>query len=135
MAASLQDFLLLVARVLIGWIFLQSGFGKVMGLSGFVASQTANGVPIVLAYVAPFLEFLAGVGLVLGLATRYSALGLIVFTLAATWLAHRYWTFPAEQQGMQSIQFWKNVAIIGGLIALFATGSGRFGLDGWLRRR
>jgi putative oxidoreductase len=132
---AVGDFLLLLGRVLVGWIFLQSGFGKVMGLSGFVASQTANGVPTVLAYIAPFLEFLAGAGLVLGLATRYSALGLIAFTLAATWIAHRYWTFPEAQQRMQSIQFWKNVAIIGGLFAFFAVGGGRFSLDRWLSRR
>lgn len=130
-----QDFFLLVARVLLGMIFLTSGWGKVLGVSGFAANQMANGVPAVLAYAAPFIEFLAGLGLILGLATRYSALALIAFTVAATWIAHRYWIFPPEQQRMQSGQFWKNVTIIGGLVALFAAGPGRFAVDRWLSRR
>ena len=71
----------------------------------------------------------------LGLASRYAAVALIAFTIAATWTSHRFWIFPAEQKQAQSTQFWKNVTIIGGLLALFVTGPGRFSLDRWLSKR
>jgi putative oxidoreductase len=134
-AVGWQDFLLLVARVIAGWIFLQSGFGKVMDPVTFAARLVPRGVPEWLGLIAPFVEFLGGVMLVLGIGARYGALMLIAFTIAATWISHRYWIFPEEQQRQQHGQFWKNVSMIGGLIALFVTGPGRFSLDGWLSRR
>jgi putative oxidoreductase len=133
-AMSAQDFLLLVARVMAGLIFLNGGWSKMTNLSGFVTGQMNNGVPAVLAYIAPFAEFLGGLALVIGFASRYAALGLLLFTLIATYLAHRYWTYPAAEQRAQSGQFWKNVSIMGGLLALFVAGPGRFAVDRFLRR-
>ena len=134
-AVAWPDQLLLVARVLAGWIFLQSGFGKVMDPGGFATRLVPRGVPEWLGLIAPFAEFIGGIMLVLGIGARYGVLLLIAFTVAATWISHRYWIFPEEQQRQQSTQFWKNVSMIGGLLALFVTGPGRFSLDRWLSRR
>ena len=134
LATGAQDFILLAARVLGGVYFAIAGWGKIMGLSGFVAGQVKNGVPTALAYIAPFAEFLGGVALVIGFATRYAALGLFLFTVIATYLAHLYWTYPEAQQAMQRGQFWKNVTIMGGQLALFVTGAGRISVDNFLRR-
>ena len=38
-AAQWQDLLLLLARVLFGWTFVMSGWGKLMNISGFVATM------------------------------------------------------------------------------------------------
>jgi len=130
-----RDFLLLVARVIAGWIFLQSGFGKVMHPGTFAARLVPRGVPEWLGLIAPFAEFIGGLALVLGVGGRYGALLLILFTIAATWISHRFWIFPEAQQRQQSTQFWKNVSMIGGLLALFVTGPGRYSLDRWLSRR
>jgi putative oxidoreductase len=134
-AVAWQDFLLLVARVLSGWIFLSSGWGKVMNWSGFADRLVTREVPAVLAYAAPLVEFVGGLALVVGIGARYGALALIAFTIAATWISHRFWTFPIDQRQAQSTQFWKNLAIIGGLFALFVTGPGRLSLDRWLSKR
>jgi len=133
-ATAWWDFLLLLARVLAGWIFLQSGWSKLGNIPGFATRLVSRGVPEFLAYIAPFVEFLGGLGLVLGVATRYSALLLILFTIAATWTSHAFWTFPEAERGRQFTQFWKNVSMIGGLLALFAAAGGRFSLDRLLRR-
>jgi len=136
LATAWQDQLLLVSRVFVGWIFLSSGTLKVLNWSGFADRLITNsGVPAPLAYAAPFIEFFGGLALVLGFASRYAALALIAFTIAATWTSHRYWLVPIEQKQQQSTQFWKNVAIIGGQLALFVAGPGRFSLDRWLSRR
>ena len=135
-AAGWQDFLLLVARVLAGWIYLQSGFNKIMDPVGVATGLTGRGVPTILAYMAPFVEFFGGLALVLGFATRYSALLLILFTIIATWVSHTFWTFPeGAQRGQQFTQFWKNVTMTGGLLALFVAGPGRLSVDRWLSRR
>jgi putative oxidoreductase len=105
-----------------------------MGLSGFAAGMIANGVPAPLAYLGPFVEFLGGLALIIGFATRYAALALFLFTIVATYIAHRYWIYPAEQRAAQSTNFWKNITIMGGLLALFVAGPGRLSLDRFLRR-
>lgn len=134
---GLQDLLLLLARVLIGILFVQSGLGKLTNLSGFATSLEGMGVPMPMALgaVGAVVEFLGGVAIVLGAWTWLGALALAGFTVAATLLAHRFWDVPAEQQRMQNIQFMKNVAIIGGLLAVMAAGAGRYSVDRARRRR
>ena len=52
-AARWQDFLLLVARVLMGWIFVSSGWRKLMDIPGFVKSMPRRDLPDFLGYLAP----------------------------------------------------------------------------------
>src|SRR5947209_2135544 len=80
-AASYHDTLLLVARVVLGLIFVLSGYGKLMGLGAFAASLAAHGVPAasLMAALGAAVEFFGGVFVVLGLASRYAALLMILF--------------------------------------------------------
>lgn len=136
-AAAGQDALLLAARVLLGAIFVQSGFGKLMALGGFIAGLESQGVPMaaVMGTIGALVEAFGGLAVVLGAWTRLAALLVAAFTVAATLIAHRYWDVPPEAMKMQQIQFMKNLAIIGGFLALVAAGSGRFSIDGWRARR
>jgi putative oxidoreductase len=135
MAAAWQDFLILFGRILMGWIFLQSGWGKLMNIPAFVQTMPRRDLPAFLGYVAPPVEVLCGALLLLGLATRYAALLTLLFTIVATFSSHRYWNFPAAQQGNQSSHFWKNIAMMGGQVLLFVTAGGRFSVDYLLRRK
>jgi putative oxidoreductase len=123
----------LIGRILIGGIFVQSGFGKLMDLGGFAGMLASAGVPAasVMAPIGAAAEFLGGLAVVLGLATRYAALLMIAFVIAATLISHRFWALPESQQPAQAVQFAKNVAIMGGFLFVFVTGGGRFSLDRW----
>lgn len=134
LAVAWQDALLLLGRVLIGWIYVQSGWRKLMDVPGFAASMAKRGVPEFLGYMAPPVEFIGGLAIVLGLGTRYGALLILLFTIVATFLSHAYWTFPEAEKARQLTQFWKNVTMMGGLIVLFVTAGGRFSLDRMLSR-
>lgn len=130
-----SDFLLLVSRILLGWIFVRSGYGKMLDIPAFAAGLPRLGIPSWLAYVGAPAEFFGGVALIIGLATRYAVLLLVAFLLVATFSAHRYWDFTdMAQRRMQEMQFGKNIAVLGGFLALFVAGPGRFSIDGWLRR-
>jgi putative oxidoreductase len=59
---------------------------------------------------------------------RTSAFLLIVFVIVATAFAHRYWEFPVEQMSNQRNHFFKNLAIIGGLLFYYVSGPGAFAL-------
>src|SRR5438105_1924944 len=60
---------------------------------------------------------------------------MVLFVIVATGISHRYWEFADAARRLQESQFFKNLSIIGGFVLLFATGSGRFGLDALLARR
>ena len=130
-ATRTTDTVVLIARVLIGWLFLTNGFEKLMHMAATASYLGQLNVPFanVMAWPTMAGELLIGVALILGLVTRCAALASIAFTAVATVLAHRYWELPPGQQSGQYIHFCKNLAIIGGGLLLFVTGPGRFSVD------
>jgi hypothetical protein len=83
-----------------------------------------------LAYIAVPAEFFGGIALILGLATRYVVIVMIVFMLVATFSSHRYWEFTdAAVRRAQDSSFYKNLAMLGGFLFLFVAGSGRLSVD------
>jgi putative oxidoreductase len=130
------DTIVLLGRILIGGIFVQSGFDKLMGLDAFAAGLAARGLPAtlapVLATIGASVEFFGGLAIVFGLMTRCAALLMIAFVIVATLISHRFWVFQAAERRAQTVHFAKNVAIIGGFF-LFVTGGGRYCLDRWWR--
>jgi putative oxidoreductase len=134
-ATTWQDFLLLAGRILMGWIFFQSGWGKIGDIAGYGRSFPRRGLAEWMAYISVPAEFFGGLFLILGFATRYTVLVLLFFTIVASFSSHAYWSSPVAQRTAQANNFWKNVAIMGGLILLFVTTSGRFSLDNFLFRK
>jgi putative oxidoreductase len=130
-AASTTDILLLVGRVLIGWLFLSSSWGKLANIAGFEGYLTALKAPApgIMAWIGASVEFLIGITLILGIGTRYAALLCAVFIICATALAHRYWEYQPAQMAAQQTNFLKNLAVLGGTLLLFVTGPGRFSID------
>jgi putative oxidoreductase len=126
-----QGFPVLIARVLLALMFLLAGLSKFGGLEGTAGYIASKGLPMaqVLAVATAALEVGAAVLLIVGWQARWAALALAAFTLLASVLFHNYWAMPAEQQMMQQLIFMKNIAIVGGLLAIFAFGAGTLSLD------
>jgi putative oxidoreductase len=130
--AGVNDALLAVGRVLIAVLFLVSGFGKAMGLSGTASYIASKGLPMpdLLAMATVVVELGGGILIVIGWQTRIVALILAVFTLAAAYFFHDFWNQTgAAAQGNQ-IHALKNLSIAGGFLMLAAVGAGRYSLDG-----
>ena len=93
-------------------------------------------LPAWLAYVAGPVEVVGGAALILGLFSRWAALLMLAFTVIATLSSHRYWEFTdAAACRAQDVNFYKNLAIMGGFFFLFVPGGGRWSLDGIFRKR
>jgi putative oxidoreductase len=133
-AVMWQDFLLLVGRILLGWIFMQSGWAKIFNIAGYAKTFPGRGLQPWMAYVSVPAEFFGGIFLILGFATRYTSLVLVFFLIVASFSSHAYWSMPEAQRAAQSSQFWKNIAILGGMIVLFVRAAGRISLDHLLSR-
>ena len=135
-AMSTADFLLLAGRILLGWIFIRSGMGKISDIAAYGAGFPGRGLMPWMAYIAVPFEFFGGIALILGIATRYVVIGFIIFVLVASFSSHAYWTFAdAAMRRMHDSSFWKNISILGGFLLLFVTGAGRYSIDHWLGRK
>jgi putative oxidoreductase len=135
LATAWQDFLLLVGRVIMGWIFVFYGWGKLWDIPKYATTFPGRGLSPWMAYIAVPAEFFGGLALLLGFATRYAVLVMLFFMIVASFSSHAYWSVPDAQRGNQSAHFWKNITIIGGLVMLFITGAGRYSIDAILRRK
>ena len=128
---STQDVIALVGRILIAYLFIPAGFGKLMGFAGTVGYVASSGLPLpqVGAAVAILVELGVGIAFLLGYKTRVAAIVLAVFTVLAAVFFHKYWAVPEAMKMMQQINFNKNIAIAGGLLGFAAFGPGRLSID------
>ena len=135
-APAYGDPWLLLGRILLGGIFVVSGYGKLIGLTAFAASLESKGVPAAsaLAPLGACVEFFGGLAIVLGIEVRYAALLMMAFVIVATLISHRFWELHDAARQAQATQFSKNVAIIGGFALVHAAGGGRFALERLWRR-
>ncbi|MBS1210263.1 MAG: DoxX family protein [Proteobacteria bacterium] len=131
MSNTLQNPLALAGRLLLASLFLPAGIGKLTGFAGTVGYIASVGLPLPTlgAILALTVEILGGVALIAGYGTRLAALVLAVFTLVASFFFHAYWAAPADQQFVTQLLFFKNIAVVGGLLTLAAWGAGAWSLD------
>ena len=135
-AATVNDLALLLGRVAIAALYLPSGFSKLMNLDAFINQMDGRSVPFapIVAPLGAAIEFLGGVLLLVGVQVRLASTALLVFTIIATLIAHRFWEYQGAALRMQQTNFFKNVAIAGGFIFLIAHGGGRYCLERIWRR-
>ena len=115
----------LVGRALLSFIFIISGWGKIIGFSGTATYMASAGMPIpdVLLVAAIIIELGGGLMLLLGWNARWAALAIFLFVIPTTLIFHPFWIADAEQMQNQ-INFMKNLSIMGGMLYIMAYGSG-----------
>jgi putative oxidoreductase len=126
-----QAVVLLVARVLLASLFLAFAVRGMLAFPVTAAYFAKLGfpVPIAAAVLSVAIQLVAGLMLALGWKARQAAWLLVAYVLIATAVAHRYWEFdPAVQLGQMG-NFYKNLAVAGGLMLLAAFGPGKLSVD------
>ncbi|MDA9434120.1 DoxX family protein [Bradyrhizobium sp. CCBAU 51627] len=127
-AGLLDSWVLLFARVAVAPLFLYSGFGKAMAFTATASRLPggADGFGALLAAGALATEIGCGTALLLGLFARPAAVILIPFTIAATLMFHNFWAAPEAQVVVQTINFLKNLGLLGALAMIATYGPGAY---------
>lgn len=131
-AAYIQWLAPLVARLVVGEIFMTAGWGKLQNLDAMIENFTSWGIPFpqILTPFTSGAEFVCGILLMLGLFTRISAgiLGVIMIVAIKSVL----WgdvdsldtLFGFSESAYLVIFFWLAIA-----------GAGKISIDHWLTRK
>ena len=119
----LQPLALLVMRVVLGAIMIAHGYSKVWG--GFhhhLEFVRSLGLPSWMAYLSSGTEFFGGIGIVLGLFTRFFSLAFAIEMVVAIWKVH----FKNGLTGSGGYEFPLALSTIA--FALVCSGGGPWGL-------
>ena len=125
-AASTVDVMLLIGPILHAWIFVRSGYGELFDIRPMPRHSGAR--------PSRFHGLHLGAGGILRRSRDLVRLDIIiVFMLVAMFSSRRYWDFTGAAVRAQEMNFYKNMAMLGGFFFLFVTGSGRLSIDHWLK--
>ena len=129
---QLQKIAAPAGRVLLAFIFILSGFGKITGYDGTAQYMAMKHMPLipVLLPLTILTELGGGIALAVGFKARWAAFLLAGFSLLSALVFHDFWNVTDAMQHMnQQINFLKNVSIAGGMLMVFALGAGQLSVD------
>lgn len=140
---------LVIGRILFVLVFILSGAQKLMDIPGTATTigakvvlpeiattytpqlEAATGMttPTMIAIAVAVIEIGAALMIAANFGARAGAVLLILFTIAATWYFHPFWTMTGPERDANMIQALKNLSLIGGLLLIFVIGPWRPGYD------
>ena len=135
---------LMMIRLPLGIIFIAHGSQKLFGLFGghgltatFKMFEEKMGIPPVFTFLAIIAEFGGGIGVLLGLLTRFSAAGIAATMAVAmykvTWASGFFLNVTCIPGRGSGIEY--NLALLGMALALVFKGGGPWSVDRFLWKR
>ena len=112
------DIALLITRLIVGGIFITTGWMKISDMKMTLGFFHQMGIPTFLAYIASYGEFIGGILLVLGLWTLLVSAFLIIIMIVAF--------FETRSLGFQVSAL--PLAVLSGLVALYGNGAGKYAI-------
>lgn len=121
MPAFTQGAISLLARWLISIIFATSAYSKIFGWSANIEYMHSKHMPAAAALlaVALVIEAAGSFCLITGFAARIAATVMFFYMIPVTFLLHEF----------MSVNFQKNLGVMGGLLLIAAFGPGRIALQ------
>ena len=128
-----------LGRILIPIVFLVEGIRKLINVDGIAKMLADNNVPIpdqivpylggmpkyqAAGYLVAAVEIICGLMIMAGLAARWGALVLVVFTAATIIFVHHFWDMSGDAFYGNMTQALKNLSIMGALLLVVAVGAG-----------
>ncbi|MEX0404585.1 DoxX family protein [Aquibium sp. LZ166] len=129
----LRDPGLLIARLLLGSLFVLAAISKLSNVDGTAAYFASLGMPLpmLVTWGSAGFELLAGLAVLVGFQTAIASLLLALFSAVAGYLGH-YGQGGGDPMMtlMHDQAFAKDLAMAGGFVALAIAGPGAWSVDG-----
>jgi putative oxidoreductase len=121
----------LFARIVVGWVFLWSGWGKLNNLPAMIENFASWHIPAphILTPFVSGVEFFGGIFLLLGLLTRVSAGALGITMIVA--IASAKWD---QVDSLETLLGFDEAEYLALFLWLAVAGAGRFSIDRLLNR-
>ncbi|MBB3389204.1 putative oxidoreductase [Rhizobium sp. BK275] len=130
--SNTNNALILLARILLSFMFILAGFGKVTDAAGTAGMIAGAGLPAatLLAYVAGLFELLAGLAVLTGFQVRIVGWLLAGFCVFTGVVFHLPYASGAELVNiLNQIMVMKNITLAGAYILLATVGAGAYSID------
>lgn len=137
--SSTNNAIILVARILLSFMFIMSGFDKLVNPAGTAGMIAGAGLPAadLLAYAAGLFELVTGLAVLVGFQTKIAGWLLAVFCVFTGIVFHgsaiNVPDFPAAANGwltvLNQIMMMKNITLAGAYILLATFGPGAYSVD------
>jgi putative oxidoreductase len=124
---NLRTYAVPLGRLLLSAVFIWAGIGKLMdpaGTAGYFAHVNIP-APAVAVWIAIIIELIGGLMILVGFQTRWAALVLAIFCVITGFGVH----LPVGDLANMT-HFYKNLAMAGGFLYVFAFGAGTWSVDG-----
>lgn len=118
MISKCSSVCILIARLIIGGIFIAGGWIKVSDMAMTVGYFNQMGLPSFLAYIVSYGEIIGGILVVIGLWSCLASIGLAIIMLGAIWA-----TRSMGIQGMMT-----PLAILSSLLLFIGSGAGKYSI-------
>src|SRR5512132_2556639 len=130
---STIDVALLIARLVVGVVFMAHGAQKLFGAFGGPGLSAVVGMMGPLGYLVAIGEFFGGLGLIVGFLSRFSAAAIIVIMLGAIVMVHGKFGFFMNWMGQQAGEgFEYHLLAISNLLVILIAGPGHFAIGRYL---
>ncbi len=120
----------LLARILLSVIFITAGINKITGFEGTVGYMASKGLPMVevLLVLTIIIELGGGLMILLGWKARYGAVAIFLFIIPVNLIFHPFWSLEGQEAMHHFHSFFKNLAIMGGMLYIMCFGPGPMSL-------
>ena len=121
-----QSYVPALARILLCSLFIWDGVMQLRDPAGTVEYFTSLAIPVpqIAVWVSIAVHLIGGIGILVGLMTRWAAALLILLCLGTAFGVH----LPAGDPD-NMMNFYKNLVMAGGLLYVIAFGPGAFAFD------
>jgi len=142
----MSDALNLVSRILLSAVFIVYGYLAFADINAWMKfnqaalkrffDMVAGGMapPTWFGYLIATIQLVGGLAILVGIKTRWVAYAFVVYLIFIVFLAHNFWDMQGAARGANMAHFYKNLAIMGGLLLLALQGAGRYSVDGQTSR-
>jgi putative oxidoreductase len=137
--SSTNNIIILVARILLSFMFIFAGVGKLADPAGTAGMIAGAGMPAAtaLAYLAGLFEFVAGLAVLVGFQTKIAGWAIALFCIFTGVMFHSGTVavpgWPDAALGwintLNGIMLMKNVTLAGAYILLATYGPGLYSVD------